>query len=86
MTLTRSDAGWSGSAFAPSWYDDRHRPTKLKRKDDERGRMNSHRRINPTVRRYRNYAMRIHGIVQDGEGDASFWLKKYSDVYRTMES
>lgn len=26
--------------------------------------------------------MKLQGIVQDGKGDASFWLKKYSDVYQ----
>ena len=26
--------------------------------------------------------MKIRGIVQEGEGDASFWLGKYSDAYR----
>ena len=27
--------------------------------------------------------MKIHGVVQDGEGDASFWLSKYSDAYQS---
>lgn len=27
--------------------------------------------------------MRVHGTVEDGIGDASIWLKKYSDVYRS---
>ena len=26
--------------------------------------------------------MKIQGVVQAGEGDASFWLSKYSDVYQ----
>jgi len=26
--------------------------------------------------------MKLRGVVQEGEGDASFWLSKYSDVYR----
>jgi CTP-dependent riboflavin kinase len=26
--------------------------------------------------------MKLQGIVQEGEGDASFWLSKYSDVYQ----
>jgi CTP-dependent riboflavin kinase len=26
--------------------------------------------------------MKIQGIVQDGKGDASFWLSKYSEVYQ----
>lgn len=26
--------------------------------------------------------MKIQGTVQEGEGDASFWLSKYSDVYQ----
>lgn len=30
-----------------------------------------------------NEVMKIRGIVRDGEGDASFWLNKYSEVYRT---
>lgn len=27
--------------------------------------------------------MKLQGIVQEGVGDASFWLRKYSSVYRT---
>jgi CTP-dependent riboflavin kinase len=27
--------------------------------------------------------MRIQGVVQEGEGDASFWLSKYSAVYQS---
>jgi CTP-dependent riboflavin kinase len=26
--------------------------------------------------------MKLQGVVQEGEGDASFWLSKYSDAYR----
>ena len=26
--------------------------------------------------------MKIQGVVQEGKGDASFWLRKYSDVYQ----
>lgn len=26
--------------------------------------------------------MKLQGTVQDGKGDASFWLRKYSDVYQ----
>lgn len=26
--------------------------------------------------------MKLQGVVQDGKGDASFWLKKYFDVYQ----
>jgi riboflavin kinase, archaea type len=26
--------------------------------------------------------MKLRGIVQEGEGNASFWLSKYSDVYK----
>lgn len=26
--------------------------------------------------------MKVQGVVQEGQGDASFWLSKYSDVYR----
>jgi CTP-dependent riboflavin kinase len=26
--------------------------------------------------------MKLQGVVQEGKGDASFWLSKYSDVYQ----
>ena len=26
--------------------------------------------------------MKLQGVVQEGKGDASFWLTKYADVYQ----